>query len=236
LEAVARHSPWHTLASQFKNVLVVILLVATALSALLGHGLETAVIAAIVSFAVLLGFIQEYRAERTLEALREMAAPIGHAIRDGVEIAIPARELVPSDVIVLRAGDRVPADARIALAVNLSRSTKRLSPESCRRRKAPRVVWTRRCWPSAIVATWHTRARWSPAGEGKRSSLPRGWGLSSDRSSPRAPASFSPTRTDFHRVTPVEAPTCLTLPVLTSSDFIVSGQAASTLDPNSARR
>jgi Ca2+-transporting ATPase len=120
LEAVARHSPWHTLASQFKKVLVVILLVATALSALLGHGLETAVIAAIVSFAVLLGFIQEYRAERTLEALREMAAPIGHAIRDGVEIAIPARELVPSDVIVLRAGDRVPADARIALAVNLA--------------------------------------------------------------------------------------------------------------------
>lgn len=59
-------------------------------------------------------------AERALEALREMAAPIGHAIRDGVEIAIPARELVPGDVIVLRAGDRVPADARIALAVNLA--------------------------------------------------------------------------------------------------------------------
>ena len=64
---------WHTLAAQFKNVLVVILLVATLLSGLLGHGLEAAVIAVIVLFAVLLGFIQEYRAERALEALREMA-------------------------------------------------------------------------------------------------------------------------------------------------------------------
>jgi Ca2+-transporting ATPase len=130
LEALARGSPWHTLASQFKNVLVVILLAATAVSALLGHGLEAAVIAVIVAFAVLLGFIQEYRAERALGALREMAAPVAHAIRDGVEIAIPARELVPGDVIVLRAGDRVPADARVTLAVNLAIDEAALTGES----------------------------------------------------------------------------------------------------------
>lgn len=74
--------------------------------------LEAAVIAVIVLFAVLLGFVQEYRAERALEALREMAAPLGRAIRDGVEMSVPARELVPGDAIVLRAGDRGPADAR----------------------------------------------------------------------------------------------------------------------------
>ena len=71
-------------------------------------------------FAVLLGFVQEYRAERALEALREMAAPVGYAIRDGVEVPVPARDLVPGDIIVLRAGDRVPADARVTLAVNLA--------------------------------------------------------------------------------------------------------------------
>src|SRR5689334_11212766 len=88
LQAFTRNSAWHTLAAQFKNVLVVILLMATLLSGLLGHALEAAVIAVIVLFAVLLGFLQEYRAERALEALREMAAPIGHAIRGGVELAV----------------------------------------------------------------------------------------------------------------------------------------------------
>ena len=123
-------SPWRTLASQFKNVLVVTLLAATLLSALLGHGLEAGVIAVIVLFAVLLGFLQEHRAERALEALRELAAPVAHAIRDGAEVPIPARDLVPGDVVVLRAGDRVPADARLLLAANLSIDEAVLTGES----------------------------------------------------------------------------------------------------------
>ncbi|HEX6106873.1 MAG TPA: cation-translocating P-type ATPase [Gemmatimonadales bacterium] len=130
LQVLARTSPWHTLASQFKNVLVVILLVATALSGLLGHALEAIVIAVIVLFAVLLGFVQEFRAERALEALREMAAPLGHVLRDGAETALPARELVPGDMLVLRAGDRVPADCRLTLAVNLAVDEAALTGES----------------------------------------------------------------------------------------------------------
>ena len=130
LQLVARSSAWHTLASQFKNTLVIILLTATLLSGLLGHALEAVVIAVIVLFAVMLGFLQEFRAERALEALREMAAPVGHAIRDGVEIAIPARELVPGDVIVLRMGDRVPADARIVVAITLAVDEAALTGES----------------------------------------------------------------------------------------------------------
>ena len=130
LLALSRSSPWHTLATQFQNVLVVILLAATALSGLLGHGLEALVIAVIVLFAVLLGFVQEHRAERALEALRHMAAPVAHAIRDGVETTLPARDLVPGDVVVLRAGDRIPADARIALAVNLAVDEAALTGES----------------------------------------------------------------------------------------------------------
>ncbi len=130
LQALERSSAWHTLAAQFRNVLVVILLVATLLSGLLGHALEATVIAVIVLFAVLLGFVQEYRAERALEALREMAAPVGHVMRDGIEVAVPARELVPGDLIVLRAGDRVPADARVTEAINLAIDEAALTGES----------------------------------------------------------------------------------------------------------
>ena len=99
LQAAHRISPWALLAEQFKNVLIVILLLATAMSAFLGHGIEAAAIAVIVLFAVLLGFIQEYRAERAIEALRQMAAPTATVLRDGQEVEVPARDLAPGDVV-----------------------------------------------------------------------------------------------------------------------------------------
>jgi len=95
LAAPHRASVWTLFLEQFKNVLVVILLVATALSVFLGHGVEAAAIAVIVAFAALLGFIQEFRAERAIEALRLMAAPSATVLRDGVEADIPAQDLVP---------------------------------------------------------------------------------------------------------------------------------------------
>ncbi|MHB9071242.1 MAG: cation-translocating P-type ATPase [Sedimentisphaerales bacterium] len=130
LQAAHRVSPWTLLLEQFKNVLIIILLVATALSAFLGHGVEAIAIAVIVLLAVLLGFVQEYRAERAIEALRKMAAPTANAIRNGREINIPARELVPGDVIILRAGDKIPADARLIEAVNLQIEEAALTGES----------------------------------------------------------------------------------------------------------
>ena len=130
LQAIAAVSAWTTLAGQFRNVLVVILLAATILSALLGHGLEATVIAIIVLLAVLLGFVQEYRAERALESLREMAAPTAHVIRDGAEGDIPARELVPGDLIILHAGDRIPADARVTASALLAVDEAPLTGES----------------------------------------------------------------------------------------------------------
>ena len=81
-------------------------------------------------FAVLLGFIQEYRAERAIEALRQMAAPTASVLRDGMEVKIPARELVPGDVILLHTGDRMPADARLVEAVNLQVEEAALTGES----------------------------------------------------------------------------------------------------------
>ena len=130
LQADSGVSPLALLLEQFKNILVVILLVAVALSAFLGHTLEASAIAVIVLFAVLLGFIQEYRAERAIEALRKMAEPSATVIRDGKEIDIPSRELVPGDIIILLTGKKIPADGRIISAVNLKADEAALTGES----------------------------------------------------------------------------------------------------------
>ena len=130
LQTSRRVSPWILLLQQFKNVLIIILLIATALSASLGHTVEAVAITVIVLFAVLLGFIQEYRAERAIEALRQMAAPTATALRDGREVEVPARDLVPGDVILLEAGDKVPADVRLVEAVNLQIEEAALTGES----------------------------------------------------------------------------------------------------------
>ena len=130
LRAAHQVSPWEILLDQFKNVLILILLGATGISLFLGHGIESIVIAVIVLFAVLLGFVQEYRAERAIEALRQMAAPTATVVRDGVENKIPARDLVPGDVIILHTGDRVPADARLLETINLQVEEAALTGES----------------------------------------------------------------------------------------------------------
>jgi Ca2+-transporting ATPase len=130
LQATKHVSAWAILLSQFQNVLLIILLIATALSAALGHGLEAAVIAVIVLFAVVLGFVQEFRAERAMEALREMAAPTASVVRDGREAEIAARDLVPGDVILLEAGDKVPADGRLLEIHNLKIEEAALTGES----------------------------------------------------------------------------------------------------------
>jgi Ca2+-transporting ATPase len=130
LQAAHRASAWSILLDQFKNVLIVILLVATVLSAFLGHGVEAVAVAVIVLFAVVLGFVQEYRAERAIEALREMASPTALAVRGGREVEVAARELVPGDVVLLGAGDRVPADCRVVESVNLQVEEASLTGES----------------------------------------------------------------------------------------------------------
>ena len=130
LQAAVPVSPWAVFFGQFKNVLIIILLVATVLSAFLGHIMEAVAIGSIVLLATLLGFVQEYRAERAIEALRRMAAPTAATVRDGRESEIPARELVPGDVVLLQTGDRVPADLRLLEAVNLQCDEAALTGES----------------------------------------------------------------------------------------------------------
>jgi Ca2+-transporting ATPase len=123
-------SPWSILFAQFKNILIVILLVAVALSMILGHTIEAIAIFAILLFAVILGFLQEYRAERAIEALRKMAAPHAIVVREGHEMEVEAREIVPGDVVLIRAGGRIPADARLLEAFNLQVEESALTGES----------------------------------------------------------------------------------------------------------
>ncbi|MBM3162256.1 MAG: cation-translocating P-type ATPase [Chlorobi bacterium] len=123
-------SPWKLLFDQFRNVLILTLLLATVLSVFLGHGIEAAAIAVIVLFAVLLGFIQEYRAEKAIDALRSMAAPQARVMRDGREQLVAASDVVPGDIVLLAAGDRIPADARLLTAVNLQVEEAPLTGES----------------------------------------------------------------------------------------------------------
>jgi len=106
-------SPLMLFLNQFKNVLVIILLVAIALSALVGEVVDAAIIAVIVLFVAVLGFIQEYRAERAIEALKKMLSPTITVLRQGREDEVPSKDLVPGDIMLLEAGDKIPADARI---------------------------------------------------------------------------------------------------------------------------
>lgn len=114
--AIVRHrqtSPAVIFLSQFKDFMIMVLLGATVISALLGEAADAATIAAIILLNAVLGFIQEYRAERSLEALQELSSPKAKVRRDGALLELAAAELVPGDIIALEAGDRVPADARL---------------------------------------------------------------------------------------------------------------------------
>jgi Ca2+-transporting ATPase len=123
-------SPAQLFFNQFKNTLIIILLIATVLSALLGELVDAAIILVIVIFCAVLGFVQEYRAERALDALKKMLAPTIAVLRGGKELRIPSRELVPGDMMLLEAGDRIPADARLVESFSLKCDEAPLTGES----------------------------------------------------------------------------------------------------------
>jgi Ca2+-transporting ATPase len=122
--------------SQFTSVIVWVLIGAAVISGLLGDWLDSAAILAIVFLNGLLGFVQEFRAERSLAALRKMSVATARVIRDGVLRSIPARELVSGDLILLEAGDRIPADARLIYAANFQAQEASLTGESTPVQKA----------------------------------------------------------------------------------------------------
>ncbi len=115
---------------QFKDFLIILLLVATVISILLGEYVDAVAMFAIVILSALLGFQQEYKAEKALEALKKISAPYGCVIRDGVQQKIHVREIVPGDMLVLDAGEIIPADARILEATSLAIDEAALTGES----------------------------------------------------------------------------------------------------------
>ncbi|RKG64210.1 hypothetical protein D7W79_39355, partial [Corallococcus exercitus] len=109
-------SAWRFLGRQFRSGMVWLLLGACGVAALLGEGADAVAIATIVVLNALVGFLQEYRADRAVLALRALTAPSARVLRDGVSAVIPASQVVPGDALVLEAGDVVSADARLLTA------------------------------------------------------------------------------------------------------------------------
>lgn len=118
------------LISQFKDVMILILLAAAVISGFIGDLTDTIVILVIVVLNAVIGFIQEYRAEKAMEALKKMSVTQAKVYRDGAIQPLPATELVPGDLIMLEAGNAVPADVRITESVNLKVEEAALTGES----------------------------------------------------------------------------------------------------------
>jgi cation-transporting ATPase F len=115
---------------QFASPLIYILLAAAVVTLLLGEYIDTAVIAAVLALNATIGFIQEYRAEKSVRALMQLTAPHARVIRDGKEYDIESRALVPGDVVLLESGVRVPADIRLFQATALQVDESMLTGES----------------------------------------------------------------------------------------------------------
>ncbi|MEM3641352.1 MAG: cation-translocating P-type ATPase [Candidatus Bathyarchaeia archaeon] len=149
-----RVTPLQIFLNQFKDIFVIMLLIAVALSVAIGwyksvsapkgialdEYVDAITIGAIVALNAIVGFVQEYRSEKAIEAMKRLAAPRARVLRDGKETVIPAKEVVPGEIIILEAGDRIPADARIIEAIELKTEEAALTGESTPVNKSVEVV------------------------------------------------------------------------------------------------
>ncbi|HEY6000764.1 MAG TPA: cation-translocating P-type ATPase [bacterium] len=125
-----RRTPLAIFLDQFRDFMILVLLAAALLAGALGEVADTVAILVIVVLNAVLGFVQEYRAEKAMAALRSMAAALATAVRDGVPVSIPAADLVPGDLVHLEAGNIVPADLRLSEAAKLRVEEAALTGES----------------------------------------------------------------------------------------------------------
>ncbi|MCL6636509.1 MAG: calcium-translocating P-type ATPase, SERCA-type [Alicyclobacillus sp.] len=126
--------------NQFRDFMTLVLIAATLISGLLGEYTDAITILAIVVLNGILGFVQEVKAERSLAALKELTAPMAKVRRDGHVLTLPARDLVPGDVVLLEGGDRVPADGRVLSASGLDVVEASLTGESVPVSKQPHAL------------------------------------------------------------------------------------------------
>jgi Ca2+-transporting ATPase len=136
-----RITPLQILLNQFKDIFVMMLLAAIVLSVIIGwyksagggaleEYVDAITIGAIVVLNAIVGFVQEYRSEKAIDAMKRLAAPRAHVLRDGKITTMPAREVVPGDILILEAGDNVPADVALIEAVDIKTEEAALTGES----------------------------------------------------------------------------------------------------------
>ena len=130
LEEKKGESPFLLFLGQFNNFIVWVLIAAAIISGFMGEWVDALAIIAIVIINAVIGFAQEYRAEKALDALQKMAAPFSKVMRDGEVCSIPSRDVVPGDVVLLEAGDYVPADGRLCSSFSLRTQEASLTGES----------------------------------------------------------------------------------------------------------
>ena len=118
LEEVGRESPWRLFADQFREFMVLVLIGAAVVSGILQEWIDAIAILAIVILNAILGFVQQYQAERALEALKKMAAPLAMVLRGGKVRSVPAEELVPGDIILAVAGKSTKSVAALLSALD----------------------------------------------------------------------------------------------------------------------
>ena len=126
----ARKPPWRLLVEQFTNTMIVVLVIAAVVTAVIGDLKDTVVILAIVVLNGVIGFVQEYRAEQAMAALKRMTSPTARVVRDGEVAIVPAAQLVPGDLVRLEAGDVVAADLRLLESHSLRINEAALTGES----------------------------------------------------------------------------------------------------------
>ncbi len=140
LDAAEPVTVWGILLHQVHNPLIYLLLGASALSLATGHFIDAAVIGAVVVLNTLLGGLQEWKADRAMEALHDMAAPHANVLRDGRVVTVSSENIVPGDILTLETGDRVAADARIIDSSDLHANESALTGESDAVHKRPDIL------------------------------------------------------------------------------------------------
>ena len=125
-----RTSGWMRFVLQFHNPLIYVLVATAVVAGLLQHWVDTGVILGVVIINAIIGFVQESKAEQAIESLKQMLAPLAVVIRDGTKTSLPATELVPGDLVLLKGGDKTPADLRLVRVRNLQVDEAPLTGES----------------------------------------------------------------------------------------------------------
>lgn len=135
-----RKSLWMMFFDQFKDFMIIVLIAAAFVAGVIGEPADSIAIAVIVMLNAVLGFVQEYRAEKAMDALKKLAAPSAVVIRDGQAASVAAAQLVPGDLVILEAGNVVPADIRLTEAVQLRIQESALTGESVAVEKDSRSI------------------------------------------------------------------------------------------------